>query len=360
MSTIEVTSWAEIAAACAAVATNQSTTIKLMNDIDMNDEASEGVGLSISSSWWSYTFTIDGGYTDEITGEKKRYKIKNLRTPISGTANLFYFYYDTAYPTSNAIYVKFKDIDFQNIILASGNFVSWSSNTLLGFSLTIENCRFVGTRSKWYLSDRNTGIVLNKSYFNIPWNGGGETDLSYTSLIPKDDNNATNVSANYCRFKEAYGNWVYATGGYGIYPTFRPFSFSYIKCSGCRMEGSMTIPWFPDTTVGQDNVYMCAFFAKPIASYSPSTQNVFDVSLVCDDIGVTSSVQKVVCCSSFSYLVKKSAVCRSDGSECTYTTQGAAKIDGNNYPLPFMATPTEMTEPAFLAANGFNIIVPTE
>ena len=76
----------------------------------------------------------------------------------------------------------------------------------------------------------------------MPWKGAGQTDLSYTSLLPKDDENATSAVANYCRFKESYGGWTYEANGYDSSPALRVFSFSYFKCSGCRIEGTMTIP----------------------------------------------------------------------------------------------------------------------
>ena len=255
-------------------------------------------------------------------------------------------------------YTKFINLDFQNINLATGNFVDWDSSKLQNFVLTLENCRFVGKRNNYYLCGKNF-LTCTSCYFDIAWQGLGQTNLAYTSLIPKDDSNATNAFANYCRFKETYGNWVYDISGYGIYPTFRPFSFSYFKCSGCRIEGSMTVPVWQNTYITTSNgiVFLCAFFSRPNMAFTPTAQNVFDVSIICDDTGL-STFNKIVSCSSISYLVKMNAKCKSDNSECTYITTGAEKIDGDNYTLPLLATPAQMRDAQWLSDNGFDIVVP--
>lgn len=357
MAQINVSTWAELVTALSSVPTNQDTTILLTADIDMNDVAPEGTGIEIESGFWYYTLTINGGYTDPDTGEQKNHVIKNLRTPIGSTANLFYFKFTNPYGSSNAIYMKFLNIDFQNIDLATGNFVDWDSSKLQNFILTLENCRFVGKRNNYYLCGKNF-LTCTSCYFDIAWRGNGQTNLAYTSLIPKDDSNATNAFANYCRFKETYGNWVYDSG-YGFYPTFRPFSFSYFKCSGCRIEGSMTLPVWQNTYITTSNgiVFLCAFFSRPNIAFIPTAQNVFDVSLICDDTGL-STFNKIVSCSSISYLVKMNAKCKSDDSECTYITTGAEKIDGDSFTLPLLATPAQMRDAQWLSNNGFDIVVP--
>lgn len=357
MAQINVSTWAELVTALSSVPTNQDTTILLTADIDMNDVAPEGTGIEIESGFWYYTLTINGGYTDPDTGEQKNHVIKNLRTPIGSTANLFYFKFTNPYGSSNAIYMKFLNIDFQNIDLATGNFVDWDSSKLQNFILTLENCRFVGKRNNYYLCGKNF-LTCTSCYFDIAWRGNGQTNLAYTSLIPKDDSNATNAFANYCRFKETYGNWTYSSN-YGMSPTIRVYSFSYFKCNGCRIEGSMTVPVWQNTTLTQYNSlsFLCAFFSIPNNSYIPTAQNVFDVSLICDDTGMTE-FNKVVGCSGFSYLVKMDAKCKSDGSVCTYTTNGADSIDGASRPLPLLATPAQMRDAQWLSNNGFDIVVP--
>ena len=358
MAQINVSTWAELVTALSSVPTNQDTTILLTADIDMNDVAPEGTGIEIESSFWYYTLTINGGYTDPETGEQKNHVIKNLRTPIGSTANLFYFKFTNPYGSSNVIYSKFINLDFQNIDLATGNFVDWDSSKLQNFVLTLENCRFVGKRNNYYLCGKNF-LTCNSCYFDIAWRGNGQTNLAYTSLIPKDDSNATNAFANYCRFKETYGNWIYDTY-YTSTPTIRIYSFSYFKCSGCRIEGSMTVPVWINSTLQEYNGFspLCAFNSKPNSGFTPTAQNVFDVSLNCDDSEFQNNFNKVVGCSGFSYLVKMDAKCKSDGSACTYTTNGASAIDGASRPLPLLATPAQMRDAQWLSDNGFDIVVP--
>ena len=121
----------------------------------------------------------------------------------------------------------------------------------------------------------------------------------------------------------------------------------------------MTVPVWQNTTLTQYNSlsFLCAFFSLPNNSYTPTAQNVFDVSLICDDTGL-SEFNKVVGCSGFTYLVKMDAKCKSDGSACTYTTNGADSIDGASRPLPLLATPAQMKDAQWLSNNGFDIVVP--
>ena len=360
MAQINVSTWAELVAALSDVPSTAGvdTTILLTADIDMNDVAPEGTGVQIESKWWYQTLTINGGYTDPDTGEQKNHVIKNLRTPMASTANLFYFKYTDTYGSTNVIYTKFINLDFQNINLATGNFVDWDSSKLKNFVLTLENCRFVGKRNNYYLCGKNF-LTCTSCYFDIAWQGLGQTNLAYTSLIPKDDSNATNAFANYCRFKETYGNWIY-DDYYTSTPTIRIYSFSYFKCSGCRIEGSMTVPVWINSTLQEYNGYspLCAFNSKPNSGFTPTAQNVFDVSLICDDSEFQNNFNKVVGCSGFSYLVKMDAKCKSDGSACTYTTNGADSIDGASRPLPLLATPAQMKDAQWLSNNGFDIVVP--
>ena len=365
MATVEVSTWAELIYAMNYVSLVEDTTIKIVADIDMNEVAPEGVTNSFSSAWFGRTLVIDGGYIDTTTGESKNHVIKNLRTPITGNGSIFYFYYVN--DASTALGVKFQNIDFQNLILASGHCFDYDYTHLRTFKLTLDNCRFVGSRGNYYLIGKNPyygglyncALTLNKCYTDMPWNGAGQTDLSYTSLIPKDDENTTNAVANYCRFKETYGNWIYDTY-YTSTPTIRIYSFSYFKCSGCRIEGSMTVPVWINSTLQEYNGYsfLCAFNSKPISGFTPTAQNVFDVSLICDDSEFQNNFNKVVGCSGFSYLVKMDAKCKSDGSACTYTTNGASAIDGASRPLPLLATPAQMRDAQWLSNNGFDIVVP--
>ena len=367
MAIIEVSTWAELITAISNAPTDQDTTIKITADIDMNEVAPQGTTNTFYIGWFAKTLVIDGGYIDSISGENKNHVIKNLRTPINSVGTIFYFTFNGS--ASTAIGVKFQNIDFQNFILSSGNGFDYDHTKLQTFTLTLEKCRFVGSRGNYYLIGKNQytsttyncSNILNNCYFDLPWRGAGQSNLAYTSLIPKDDSSNTNSVANFCRFKETYGDWIYSDN-YGMNPSIRIFSFSYFKCSGCRIEGSMTIPVWQNTTLQQYNgvSFLCAFTTLAFTKYNPFTptvQNVFDVSITCDDTDL-ENFNKVVGCSSFSYLVKMDAKCKSDGSVCTYTTDGAVNIDSSTRPLPLLATPQQMKNAAWLYDNGFDIVVP--
>ena len=360
MATVEVSTWAELVTAFDSISTSEDTTIKLTADIDMNDTNPEGTGLSKDSSWWQHTLIIDGGYTDSVTGEDKNHVIKNLRTPISSTANLFYFTYNEQYGSSNQIYVKFKDIDFQNLILSSGNFVDWDSSKLQSFNLVIENCRFVGSRGNYYLIGKNLytsgyatpSITCSKCYFDMPWNGAGQTNLSYTSLIPKDDSNNTNTVANYCRFKESYGGCTWGDS-LTYQSTDRFFSCSYFKMIGCRVEGSAQICGVTDSN--DKGAYYMPIISKPNASYVPTTQNVFDVEITAVRNSATYDTDNVLY-STFTGVVNKNV--KYNGIDVTTFTDNRSDFDGGTTTAPILATPTQMKDPAYLNSQGFDIVVP--
>ena len=375
MATVEVSTWAELVSAVTTAADSSawsSTTVKLTADIDLNDTDPSGVCCQVlfasdAIKYVTGALTIDGGYTDSVTGEEKRHVIKNARTDITNPRPIFYL-------TDNLVYerwgkhIKFKNLDFQNLILAGQPFVWIRTDNIqveiasrTPWQVDLDNCRFVGSRTAAYLFFSNAYLNCNRCYFDMPFMAAGGTDLAGTSLIPKDDSNATSAVATYCRFKETYGDWVYDSNGYGSSPTLRVFSFSYFKCSGCRMEGSMTIPvWqcsgYPDYNGWG---FFCAFTSRPNASYTPATQNVFDVSLTCDDSHLVQGYfNKKVTYSGFSYLVKGDAKTKIGDEACEYVTTGASAIDGATYPYPVVATPAQMKDPSYLNSQGFDIVVP--
>ena len=83
MATYEVSTWAQLRSAITSVASGD--TIKLIADIDCNDEIPEGVASTILLS--VFTLTIDGGYVED--GVTKRHEIRNLRTSASSPASIF-------------------------------------------------------------------------------------------------------------------------------------------------------------------------------------------------------------------------------------------------------------------------------
>ena len=358
MATVEVSTWAELVSAISNVPTTEDTIIKITADIDLNDTNPEGVTNSFNSGWFTRTLVIDGSYTDSVTGETKNHVIKNLRTPISGTGSIFYFYYGS--DTSSAIGVKFKGIDFQNFILSSGHGFDYDDTHLHTFVLTLENCRFVGSRGNYYLigknhytsSQHNCSNILNNCYVDMPWSGAGQTNLAYTSLIPKDDGNATSAVATYCRFKETYGGWTWGDS-LTYQSTDRFFSCSYFKMSGCRVEGSTQICGVTDSN--DKGAYYMPIISKPNASYVPTTQNVFDVEITAVRNSATYDTDNVLY-STFTGVVNKNV--KYNGTDVTTFTDNRSGFDGGTTTAPIFATPTQMKDPSYLLSQGFNIIVP--
>lgn len=363
--TVEVSTWAELVSAMTYPNLQNDVIVKLIADIDMNDTNPQGVSQYFDYQNWSqHTLVVDGGYTDDITGEQKRHVIKNLRTPTNSTGSIFNFFNGSQYIYDFVRYIQFKNLDFQNIILSSGAFIFLNTNLRTVYWL-FDNCRFCGQRSDQYwlnpedLSKFN--ITINRCYFDLPWNGQGKTNLAYTSLIPKNDSSASNAVATYCRFKETYGNWEYSTVT-NLYRYDSPafFSFSYFKVSGCRIEGEMTLPRgeYIDARDYTHYGMYAKLLGKPTAnSYTPSAQNVFDVKLTLGTDNYQSG--DTVNVSGWSGVVKKDAV-RYDGetafNDYIYV-QGNGDYGGAIAPL--FATPEQMKDASWLYSNGFtDIIVP--
>lgn len=358
--TVEVSTWAELITAISNAPTDQDTTIKITADIDMNEVAPQGTTNTFYIGWFAKTLVIDGGYIDSISGENKNHVIKNLRTPINSFGTIFYFTYNGS--ASTAIGVKFQNIDFQNFILSSGNGFDYDHTKLQTFTLTLEKCRFVGSRDNYYLigknqytsSTYNCSNILNNCYFDLPWRGAGQSNLAYTSLIPKEDSNNTNSVANFCRFKETYGNWTWADD-LTYESADRYFSCSYLKMSGCRIEGDAQICGVTDSN--DKGAYYMPIVCRGNASYVPAVQNVFDVSLVAVRNSATYDTDSVLY-SSFNGVVKKDV--KYNDTAVTTFTDNRANFDGGTYTAPILATPEQMKDASYLNGQGFDIVVPSE
>ena len=86
MATIEVSTWAQLRSAITSAVAGD--VIKLIADIDCNDEIPEGVTSTIQTidSTW---FTITGEYTENDV--VKRHEIRNLRTRATSPVTIFKF-----------------------------------------------------------------------------------------------------------------------------------------------------------------------------------------------------------------------------------------------------------------------------
>ncbi len=371
--TLEVSTWSELATALqrAASATEEwqgsdTVTVKLTADINMNDTLPSGVSLSIiykrsNGSTNDCWVELDGGYIDPITGQKKNHVIKNLRTPTTGTGTIFYFTNNETYIYNFYRAVRVNNIDFENCMLLSGHLFDWDSGQLRNIRFVFNNCRFSGQRGNYYWCNKNYELTINNCYFDIPWNGAGQSIYAYTSLIPKVDTNETGVLANYCRFRERYGKWIYSDDATNYRPDGENFySCGYMKMSGCRIEGEMKLPrgYYNDSSY---NAHY-GLFNKIVSSYiangfTPTAQNVFSVKLSL----ATNNYQSgdSVLCSGWLGVMRTEAY-KYDGTAFTpyIVPDGAATFGGLSTPI--FATPEQMTNAEWLYNAGFSIIVPTD
>ena len=345
MPQIEVNSWNGLMTAIDnAVSGNWGqTTIKLTSDINMNTEAPEGVKHTVSEFPYGDvgTLVIDG----------QGYKIQNLRTDISSPGDILYLTADrTTSPTAG---LHWKNTDFVNIILADGSFLNYDTSKIkLTFQLT--NCRFVGSRggNAYLVGTTPIGasnpLTFTSCFFDIPWQGAGISydALGPTSLIPKVNSSAPNVSANYCWFREKYTGWEYSAYDYSTVDRF--FSFSFMKINGCYIDGSMVIP-DDDSDISAGLLYPLS--AKIVAAYTPSIQNVFDCQIT------TQANTAQIYYYNFYGLLRTGAQ-KPDGS--VFTDDSYSEMGQEDMPYPILATPERMKDAAWLSNAGFDIIILSE
>lgn len=322
MATVEVSTWAELKTALQA-----QNNAKLMADIDMNEVAPNGDYIILS-------------YGESITLDGNHHKIRNLRTTVNNPRPIFACQYGG---TGRTLIIK--DLDFQNLILAGASLVGANiGHSYVPSTTQINGCRFVGSRGGTaYLLTYNTGITVNNCYFDLPWVGNGQSNLAYTSLIPKNTSAATTAVANYCRFKEKYTGWIYPSEVY-FGTSDKYFSFSFFKINGCRIEGSFTLP-----NADRQNASLLHLLSTfNMDAYTPSAQNVFDVEL-----SLLSNDRVKMFIASKATLIKKSATLPNG----TVLTADSAyeRYSGDT---PILATAEEMTDAAALSAKGFDIVVP--
>ena len=341
MAAVEVSTWPQL-----KTELQSSHDVKLMADIDMNEAAPNGDYVTLEGS-----VTIDGNH----------HVIKNLRTTVSSPKPIFLCHY----PGTRSLTIK--DLDFQNLILAGNSLVgSDSSYNSYPSPTQINGCRFVGSRSgAAYLLAYNSGITLNNCYFNLPWQGSGQSNLSYTSLIPKSTENVSAI-ANYCWFREKYTGWIYNSTMGTYYPDassanerIPSFSFSMFKLNGCYIDGSMKIPAGYDViNSGRKYVYYCELILKAVNNaYTPSAQNVFDCDLIAD-IGGTSLTENTIRTCGWSGVIKKNAHTPGGVEVSSYTFPSGSTMGGSTTPI--FESPADMKNAAELANDGFDIIVPSE
>lgn len=339
-----------------------SVIVYLTADIDMNDQLPNGTAVTFNySRSQNGHVVIDGSYTDPVTGQKKNHVIKNLRTPVQGTGTIFNFTHNTEYIYNFYRQMNIQNIDFQNVMLMSGHLFDWDSGKLTNIRFFFDNCRFTGQRGNYYWFNKQHAITINNCYFDLPWNGAGQSTYTYTSLVLKNDGSITDVNANYCRFRERYGKWIYSDDATNYRPDGENFySCGYMKMSGCRIEGEMKLPrgyYVDDSNNNQYGLYNKIISSYIANGFTPTAQNVFDVKLSL----ATNNYQSGdgVLCGGWLGVIRTEAY-KYDGTAFTpyIVTDGAATFGGSSTPI--FATPEQMTNAEWLYNAGFSIIVPTD
>lgn len=327
MSTVEVSSWPELKAALQNN-DNDGNTIKLIADIDMNGVAPTGDNIVMT-------------YTNSMILDGDNHTIKNLRTKVSSPVTIFGMNLGS---TGGAFTIK--NLNFQNLISAGASLIGANGGYTAGTTV-LEDVNICGTRSgAAYLFSYTGGITMTSCSIDLPWKGTGST-LTYTSLKPKTSGTSPSITdyANYCRFVESYGGWDVPDT---IYYTDEDSAFlgcSYFKLSGCRIEGSVKLPY-------GNNKYYPYIHNPYVCKYTPSAQNVCDL----DWKGtVTYGNINTAYYQNFSGVMKK-AFFKADGTAVSNPTNGGA----SGYPKPILATESQMKDASYLSGQGFDIIVPSE
>ena len=339
----EVSTWDGLATAISGFA--DGDIIKLTADIDLNREYPSGVASCdiTQSSAGTYTLTIDGD----------GHKIRNLRTSITDPHSIFM-------KNSNAFTLEIilQNIDFVNLILSGASLIYVQGSD--GDSVVCNDCRFVGSRSgSSYLIYKNRNVVLNRCYFNIPWQGLNLSTRQYISLIPPQIA-ATTTYANYCWFHEHYTGWVMPEY-WDWDPTYSDadsvfFTFSFMKISGCYIDGDAVA-----TRVGISRTptdCTIKFITTSNAnSYTAASQNVVDCSV--NFINVAPNYSRVYI-GNLGGLYKEDVLFSGQQSTSSITYSNGTQYNGcsTTASFPIKATPEQMKDATWLYNNGFAIIVP--
>ena len=302
MATVEVSTWTDLVTQLAV----SNNTVKLTKDIDCNDEIPFGV---------TSTITMDSNL------DGQGHMIRNLRTSVSSPVDIFR---TDGYENQTR---SMSNIDFVNMVL-TGNVYFLNSN-FFNCQLRMNNCRFVGRRSYYFMSPLSGGYtpsaVFTSCYFRMPYYG---SNADYRCLFP-DPSNDYKITFNYSRINESFVD--------GNTP-----SSSYFSCvrnaylNGCRLEGINVLPNSGGTITGAGSY-----------NYASAMQNVFDW-----DLRAKTDVSGNTYTFNFGKGIVRKSVRSFSDSSLIYTPT----INGGTNVIP--CTDAEMLDPAALYAKGFDIIVP--
>lgn len=319
MATVEVSTWAELRSAIISAANGD--TIKLIADIDCNDEIPEGVNSTIKPSRYTIdTLTITGEYTeDNVT---KNHVIRNLR---NGSVPIFKFSVG-----SSGSYIYIRRIDFINLILSAPLLEHYNADNNSAH-LYVMDCRFTGRRTSNVINVTRTGnywttLDVHRSYFNIPYYGSTVGNLPLNNLYSAGGN-VGGYMYN-CRIRETFiGTYTpSSTDGDTTCSVFN------MRLSGCRVEGEVVSGKYP--RYHSDAV---------ISGYTPASQNVYDV-----DFKLTNNTDTSVPLYAFKGVVKI-PIRKKDAETTTYEISSASTG-------VILADESQMQDTNWLAQNGFDIV----
>lgn len=343
MAIYEVSTWAELIARMADT-TRETRTIKLTADIDCNDAVPFGPTstIDIIGSIECYC-TIDGSYTEN--GVTKNHVIRNLRTNVTSPVDIFNFRAHNPYSGTSDLFkigVTIQNIDFVNTVLNNASMFRLTRYEYAsgdsGNTVKFKNCSFVGRRNRYLIGTINTNansLTFESCFFNIPYK---PSDTSNT-YVPLNADWGGYAYANYCRFRESYNGWTVGTYEPGM--STNPQTSTYnLKLNGCYIDG---------TIVGYSS-NIC--ITNQYTYYAP-VQNVVDADLRAynnsgsDTVSIFApkGIYKTAA-NGTTPIVKKY---NDDTVNCSISNQNESAIP---------EIPSKMTNPAQLAADGFDIIIP--
>ena len=319
MATHNVSTWAELASAIRNA--SGGDTIKLVDDINCNNEIPQGVESTVSCGQLS-SLTIDGSYEED--GVTKNHIIYNLRTSLSNPVSIF----QLSCPNYN--YTKtIKNITFVNLIL-NAPLLYMANGGTYSHTFTIRNCNFVGKRYDYLFGcGTQTGIILKmyQCFINVPYYGTTQAKAAINK--PLYSQNAIIYNS---RVRE-YFNDTYTPSTNDSDVTCGVYN---IAVDGCRIEGEV---------VG--GKYARYHSSNAISSFTPSTQNVYDV-----DFKLTNTGEDSVPLYAHKGVIK-SPITRKDDETIAYTisSQSTGTI---------LATESQMKDAQWLHDQNFDIIVPSQ
>lgn len=335
MANVEVSTWSELLTAIAGF--TDGDTIKLTADIDLTEDYSMGVEKITLAA--DKTFIIDGGFENGTS--VGNHTIKGLSSNLTTPDNIF----EAAGATTGFI---LRNIDFYNINLSGGDF--YKNTDANAPTVEFTHVRFLGQRTGHSYLVNAQHILFERCAFNIPWQGLNYNNTSWISLapLPSSVSTQTDYVANFCLFIEHYTGWTIQGFDYRTLNSF-PFSCSFFKVSGCRVEGDTKVSYFG--TSEQSNMIPCDVLHHENAKgYIPSAMNVLDIE-------VTSTTSYTKAGYGYWFGVYVDRVKNRNGTSISTWDKGYnIFISGSTAPaVPLIATPNQAEDAEWLHNHGFDI-----